>query len=182
MISFDGEPSMSVEAFLEDCQRLLPKEDAGFITQLLSHKILDYAILQRLVTENRGEINHNNEVFQKGLQFNRTFRNELAWFRAEKAGKDPNNFIRGMRSTDPVIGEVIRVADREENLFEAERILDRFRWSFLEELESGHQFDIEFITLYGLKLSILERYQILRSDQGAAIFKEIKNIEIPEIV
>lgn len=180
-ITFDSAPPMSVDTFIEDCHRLLSKQDAEFIEKLLARKILDYAYLRRLVTETKGRITYRNEAFQKGILFNRAFRNELAWFRAERAGKDPNEYIRGDRVPDPKIQEVIRAADREDNLLEAEMILDRFRWAFLDELESGHYYDIEFITIYGIKLSILERYQIIDSPRGEEIFEELKNLKIPAI-
>ncbi len=181
MINFDSALPMGVDDFIEDCYRLLPHEDAEFIQRLLARKIMDYAFLRQLVTESKGQIGYRNKAFQKGVAFNRAFRNELAWFRAERAGKDPNDFIRGERNPDPRIQEVIRTADKEENLLEAEMMLDRFRWAFLDELEQGHYYDIEFITIYGIKLMILERYHTLDSPRGEEIFKEIQNIKIPEI-
>ena len=77
-------------------------------------------------------------------------------------------------------GEV-SAADKEENLLEGEMILDRFRWAFLNELELGHYYDLEFITIYGIKLTILERYHVLDSPAGEELFEQIKNIEIPAI-
>ena len=55
----------------------------------------------------------------------------------------------------------------------AEGVLDRARWSWLEELESGHYFDGERLALYLLKLRILERRARFVKDLGSARFEEL---------
>ncbi|MCA9407457.1 MAG: DUF2764 family protein [Candidatus Omnitrophica bacterium] len=177
-IQFDDKPPMTCEDYLGECQRLLPDVDYKFMRTLLSEKILDYVFLQKLLVENKGEVRIGNQVYDKGIRFNRSFRNEVAWFRAERAGKDPSFYIRGERDSNPKVLELIQQLDKISNPLDAERMIEKFRWEFVDELSVGHYFDIEFLTTYGFKLKILERLETFKSDKGREVFEEIKKIKI----
>ena len=51
-----------------------------------------------------------------------------------------------------------------------EAALDRRRWSRLEELEAGTQFDLGRLVAYRLKLLLLERRARFRPESGRASF------------
>jgi len=51
--------------------------------------------------------------------------------------------------------------------------LDRIRWEKIEELKTGHYFDIEYLTAYCLQLQILERWDRVDSGSGMEILKEL---------
>lgn len=154
---------MSVENFLQDSRRLLEEED--------------WNLMEALLFEGEGgadDVPSSNPVFNDCVRFDRNFRNEAAWFRAESAGKDPLDSIRGERSADPAIVEMIHHAAKMKNLLEAERFLDRAKWKFLDEAAGGHYFDFAFLMVYGLKLKILARHQEFNSPKGRKVFDQLK--------
>jgi hypothetical protein len=166
VIGFERKISLISEEFLRDCQRLLADED--------------YALIYNVLSGYADKIETDNEVVKAWIQFDRNFRNELAWFRAERAGKDPLNYVRGQRYAEPYLSEVIHQAAKTDNLLQAQKLIDQAQWNFLNEIGTGHYFDIEFLFVYGLKLKILERYQEYSSPKGKNIFDEIKNMEFSE--
>ncbi len=53
-----------------------------------------------------------------------------------------------------------------------ETALDRRRWSYLDELEAGTQFDLGRLVAYRLKLLLLERKALFRPEPGRRSFAE----------
>jgi hypothetical protein len=56
---------------------------------------------------------------------------------------------------------------------EAEIMLDRARWEYLENLEAGHYFDLGKLIIYYLQLQLLQRRSRLIKEKGQAAFAEI---------
>lgn len=166
LLEFEGKFPFSVESFLEDCQRLLSEGDC--------------ALMQRVLAEEPADTQTNNTVINAWMQFQHSFRNELAWFRSSKLDKDPLRYVRGLRFAEPQFIEAIHQAAKGKDPLAAQKQLDRFQWGFLEELLVGHHYDIEFLFIYALKLKILERHQVYASEKGAGVFKEFKEIEFAE--
>ena len=165
MVSWDGKLPMTSEEFLLNARRLLFEGDHELVGQLL-----------------KGEddaIETDNAVALSWIGFNRHFRNEIAWFRAHRAHKDPLKSIRGTKEDEPSLREVIREASRMPDLLEAEKLLDRIGWQFLDDLTGGHYYDLEFLVCYGLKLKILERHHEYKSSKGNNAFDEIRTMELP---
>lgn len=163
MIHFGEKPHMSLEGFLEDARRLLPAEDFGKIAIALSPA---------------SGASDGEDTFSRWVRFNHGFRNEMAYHRAAKLGKDPMGYARGSRDADAAVVEAIQQASKAENPLEAEKILDKVRWSFLDDLGQGHYFDFDFILVYALKLQLLERYQIIGSGRGQEILEDLKKEKI----
>ena len=65
------------------------------------------------------------------------------------------------------------------DLLEAEKLLDRTSWQFLDELEQGHYYDLEFLMVYGLKLKILERHQEYATSKGREGLDGIRTMDLP---
>jgi len=114
------------------------------------------------------------------FRFNQNLRNELAWARALRAGKDPLLHIRGSRAYEPLFIDVVAQAAKAPDPLASEKLLDRFRWQCLDGLLYGHYFDIEVLLVYAFKLQILERYQEIESSKGQEIFAEYKKLEMPD--
>jgi len=55
---------------------------------------------------------------------------------------------------------------------EREKLVDRIRWRYLNELEFGHDFDLEHLAIYRMRLELLDKYR-RRSDSGEADFKAL---------
>ena len=60
-----------------------------------------------------------------------------------------------------------------------EKIIDRARWQYLEDLMQGYYFEFEVLLVYALKLKLLERYQAIGSERGRELFKEYTTVDIP---
>jgi len=166
MIEWEGKLPMSSDEFLLECRRLLTEEDT--------------ALIQKVLGENDSVTKTGNGTVDAWNQFNRNFRNEIAWFRAKRANKDPLGSIRGDKESEPYLREIIHQAAKMKNLLEAEKILDGACWQFLNDLENGHYYDFEYLIVYGLKLKILEKYQKYNSPKGKTTFDEIRMAELSE--
>ena len=166
LLSFDGKMPVAVEAFQEDCRRLLSEKD--------------YALMQRLWTPNDDLSGTGDHVLDAWLSFDRAFRNELAWHRADRLNKDPAKYLRGPRTFLPSYADDIQRALKMDNLLQAEEILSKARWQFLDELGMGHYYGLESLFIYYLKLKILQRHQEYRSTQGHNRLQEIKTMPLPE--
>ena len=166
MLLWEGKVPLSVADFLAECQKLLGARD--------------YELVRRLLEEDGGAGATGNAAADAWLRFDRNFRNEKVMFRAQRLGRDPSKHIRGVRDNDPFTRDIIHQASKLSNLTSAESLLDRAIWQFLDELVSGHYFDIVYIFVYGLKLKILERYQQHNSSKGKNCFDEIRMTEFPE--
>ena len=50
------------------------------------------------------------------------------------------------------------------------KLIDRIRWSHLDDLECGHDFDFAGLCVYRCKLAILEKYRERKAEQGRENF------------
>jgi len=168
LLQFDSKPFMSLEFFLLECERLLAGEDFFLIKDVLN-------------SENINKESENSFVNRWRL-FEKSFLNEIVYFRANRLHKDPNDFMKGERAFDVSLAEMIQQALKMADLLSAEKILDKARWIFLDELLVGHYFDVEVIVAYALKLKILERHQTFLSSQGQQQYQQYKQISLPEAI
>lgn len=174
MLFFDGKPPLSVESFLADCRRLLTGQDYGLMARLLGEDDPESS------AEERGPITASNAVWKAWVRFNRNFRNELAWHRASRLSKDPQRYMRGLRCVEPLLAEQIQQASKMSSPLETQKFLDKVIWRFLDEIERGHYYDIEFLCVYGLRLRILGRHQEYHSPKGRDVFGGLRRMSFPE--
>ncbi len=81
--------------------------------------------------------------------------------------------------------DILLRLSEEDDIFERERRLDKFRWDWLEEHTALDYFNIEYLFAYLCKLQILERWVKLNAKEGERIFREMidnlkSGIEMPE--
>lgn len=112
------------------------------------------------------------EAFERGV------RNALVRLRTATRGGDPAQFIRldaaGHEDSDAVeIADAAREAFNHDSPLSGEDILNRARWSRLDDLEAGHYFDLDRIIVYYLKLQILARRRLFAHDRGEEAFTRI---------
>jgi len=162
-INFDSKSAMSVEDFLSSCDEMLSKKDGLIVRELIESE------------EQRSLANQTCEVW---TNFDNAFKNQMACCRAKKQGKDPMDYIRGNQPDDVELEEVTEDALKQENLLDAEKIIDKKRWQYMEDLEQYHFFDFANIIIYGLKLQILEKYKRVSSDEGKQVLEELKELEV----
>ena len=84
----------------------------------------------------------------------RSLRNELVLLRSAEQNLNPEDYIR---EAETVSGTSVIASESmgKDSPLEAELYLDGCRWSKIDELAAGHYFDIELITIYGMKLKII---------------------------
>ncbi len=166
-LKFGGKPVMSLQDFLEQCQRLLAKQEFQLIHSALDDK----------------EDGLGQPTLRAYKNFIRSLRNELAWLRATQQNKDPEVFLNGPRGDiDPAIVDVLSLACEQSDPLSAEKVLDAFIFEKLGELAAQHYFDIDHLIIYGLKLRMLERYIAIESPAGGQKFKLIKTAAAKEYV
>lgn len=160
MLEFGSKPPLSSKEFLNECERLLP---AG-----------DYRKIVRAVSDDDEERPGDGDTLRRWKRFSHNFRNEMAWFRAVEANKDPLEYLRGERAGEPEVVDALAEAVKAPDPLSAEKILDQMLWKTIDALASQHYFDVDVLITYALKLKILERYQTVGSTAGEEIFEKIK--------
>jgi hypothetical protein len=83
----------------------------------------------------------------------------------------------GLGSELPYIERLLR-AEEQNNPLDREWAIDELRWETIGELNTFNYFSIEVILGFVLRLAILERWQRLDPERGAALFRRlIDNLE-----
>lgn len=75
----------------------------------------------------------------------------------------------------PSVQQIARNAVSYESPLEAERYLDTYRFSILENLKGSHFFDSDAVFSYGLMVLLHERSDKFSLDAGSASYKHIYN-------
>jgi hypothetical protein len=58
-----------------------------------------------------------------------------------------------------------------------EQAFEKIRWQFLDSLEAGNFFDINFLVVYFLKLQIMERLAMFDKKTGEKVFQDMNEVE-----
>lgn len=157
MLFYRSERSPSREEFLELCR-----------TQVSG---ADYRVLAATDLQVRGEEAGGCAVLDRWRSWECGLRNELAKLRARRKSVEPAGHLVEAREH---LGqsEIARQALGEASPLAAEELLDRARWAYLDELETGHYFDLSWLVLYCLRLQLLERRRRLSDrERGGASFQ-----------
>jgi len=114
----------------------------------------------------------SNPVVTRWNLWERTLRNELVSLRAQQKKTD---LFEDIVPGEKVLGlaNIAREAFSQPSPLTGEDMLNRSRWNFLEELETGHHFDIEKLIIYYLKLQLLQRKDFFNKERGRANYNEI---------
>ena len=150
-LTFKAEPPVSKERFIEECE-----------------KWLSFGDLESLLAADNAEEPGagNSPVLVKWKEFDLSLKKELAEYRQErKRGAD--------RKPDNLAGKVLSAA----NPLDMELSLERVRWDYLEDLATGHFFDIGKLIVYYLQLSILERLAKFDKDKGETYYYEMGEVK-----
>lgn len=163
-LNFTQSPPLTLETFLAECEKLMAPDDHQKMLRALSGE------------EPKGRV--GTDVYGRWISFNRDFKNEMAYFRAKRAGKDPSKYVRGERNAGSSLIDAVLRASKAEDPLSAERILDQVRFEFLEQLAMGQFMNFEYLLTYGLKLKMMTRYARIGSPLGQEFFKALKQIDI----
>ncbi|MEA3305256.1 MAG: DUF2764 family protein [Candidatus Omnitrophota bacterium] len=159
MLHFGMKPPFSFEKFLRICRGIIPGSDIHILETV--SRAGEYACesAQPQAQPQAGDIPLAEKRWRT---FDTALRNELVKIRAARKGLDPLKYIRRDGYADPSITHIAINVHRNLSILEAERTLDQERWRVLDELATGHYFDIDSLIVYAHKLLILERWESIR--------------------
>lgn len=156
-LSFEAPPPIREEEFLAVCRSIMQPGDCEAVSRLslgLDPGLTGLAVVDR---------------WKAWLE---TLRGELARQRAQRLGRDAQKYahIGGFIAQAQ---ELARAVMSETSPALAEQTLLRAAWSFLDDLEPGHNFDLERVVLYALKLMIAALKARRNRKDGAENFSSI---------
>ena len=152
MLFYDRDMPMSRDDFLDTCGRELTGSDLALVGRTSIQDLERTSPTCGLLDAWR--------TWETGL------RNELVRLRASRKGWEADKYLRESESIHGT-AELAREAFGQGSPLDGEEILNRARWSYLDELEAGHHFDVEKLVAYYLKLQILERKSSFDKDAGS---------------
>ncbi len=152
-LSFDQEPPLSREDFLEECRKWLSSGD---------FKVLTKAIIEVKAKENTAV-----GVLNQHRKFYNALKNQIKQYRqAKKEGKDYKisyPFNSSLLEGDPL---------------EVEKKLLKIQWDLLEDSQKEHYFDLSYLVLYYLKLQLQEALFTFDKEKGLAMFDEFSEVKL----
>lgn len=158
LLFYETERILSHQEFLDLCR------------QHITHR--HYQLLSRASTSDLRPTTPSCRTLDLWREWETTLRNELAALRGKKKGVETEAYLVG--SPGIITAQrFAREAFGQESPLQAEELLNRARWSYLDELEVGHYFDIEKILVYALRLQILQRKALFDEEKGREMFAEI---------
>ncbi len=152
VLKFNERPSIGKDYFLDEAKKWLSPKDLEIIVDL---NINDFIFKKDDLT-----------VLREYKYFERVLREELVLFRK-------NSYS----NIDSKVLTVVSLSVLEGNPLDVERKLLLLRWTFIEEKEQGHYFDLESLCLYFLKLQILERLFIFDKEKGTLVFDKLCEVK-----
>jgi len=159
MLHFGMKPPFSFERFLEVCCLFIPKKDFQLLRALPQ-------------PEQYLEKGKRHRIIQKWIEFDVALRNELVRIRATKKHIEPATYLRPGGYSGSSLAPAGMAANINTSVLDAEKTLDETRWKALEELATGHYFDLAFLITYAYKLLILQRWENIRSADRTILLEQ----------
>jgi len=150
MLHFGRKPPFSMEKFLSMCEGLISPDDFETLKGAL-----------------------RNFGVGRYRDFETALRNELVKIRAHRKHLNVSKFLRSDEYADQWTSHIAAGACRNPSVMGAEKILDLERWRFLDGLLVGHYFDIEVLMVYAHKLSILEKWEDVKTASADKLLEEV---------
>ncbi|MCK4448738.1 MAG: DUF2764 family protein [Candidatus Marinimicrobia bacterium] len=153
LLFFDKESFLKIDDFLEEGEKWLSQRDL--------------AILKKVDINDTTICTDDPMVLKDYKKFEKLIRIDLMeWRKAKKINQEYKTI------SFPV--SIIK----DGNPLQVEENLMLLRWNFIEEIESDHHFDLDFIVLYYLKLQVLERLKSFDKEKGLEKFKQFTEIGV----
>lgn len=132
----------------------------------------DYRLLASASTSDLKPVTPSCRTLDLWREWETALRNELVRLRAKNRRAEAEAYL--VESPGIIDAQAVaREAFGQESPLQAEDMLNRARWGYLDELEVGHYFDIEKILIYALRLQILERKALFDEQKGREMFEEV---------
>jgi hypothetical protein len=157
MLFFGEKPALSIETFDADAARLTSAKTA----ELLKKATLYNPEAVELPSAVRKFYAWENALRNSWLEFRKKFRSDAGDFKRN----NPDYYS----DIAPVLTQAANCTD----LLEAEKIIDRLRWSMLDSFCAGHYNDVDFLAIYRIKLQILAKYEVRTAENGNRALEDI---------
>ncbi len=153
LLFFDKEPLLKIEYFLEEGEKWLSRRDLAILTKV---DINDTTICK-----------DDPIVLKDYKRSEKLLRIDLMeWRKAKKINQEYKTISFPVSTI------------KDGNPLQVEKNLMLLRWNFIEEKESDHHFDLDYIILYYLKLQLLRRIKSFDKEKGLEKFKQFTEIGI----
>ena len=160
MLEKYAEPSMNSEEFVETCEDWLSKQDLSLLNGIT-------------LVPSGGKSYEHGSAAASWNEWEICLRNKLTRARGTKQNREVEAYIQDESDCFPEIDRVMQDVAASHNPLEAEKVLDDMRWSKLDELEACHDFDVNKLCAYKLKLQLCEKWMQREDKVGVERFNEI---------
>ncbi|MDR1931252.1 MAG: hypothetical protein LBQ57_00375 [Spirochaetales bacterium] len=137
-----------------DSASTIPEDDFLFLCQN-SVSAGDWNILKEARFHSPPGLKTGNATLDGWTAGEQSLRAELAKLRAAKKGLETESYNRYGAYSQSIL-DAARKAFNEESPLEAEAVILRALWSLLDELETGHLFDVDKLITYYLRMQIVK--------------------------
>lgn len=158
MLDFWGELPFSLGDFRESCRNNLTPRD--------------FAVLEQVIDGKMGESCH--PLLMTWCHIVSALRQEIARRRKRQYQHKAQEQHGDEYSPYPRIAELLNRADQTEDLYQAQMMIERVGWQYLDEMLTGHFFSLENILVYAIKLKILARLAAMTEARGEEELKQKK--------
>jgi hypothetical protein len=159
LLHFGTQPPFSYERFLEICHQFIPEKDFHLLSTLPK-------------PEQYSEKDQRYRTIRKWKEFETALRNELVMIRASRKHVDPAMYLRTAGYRGSSLAPVVSAVNTNTSILDAEKTLDEIRWKALDELATGHYFDLELLITYACKILILQRWENIRSADRTILLEQ----------
>lgn len=160
---FGGAPPFTFDRFFQACDGFIDDRSTAVLRVLdRQEDILSYA--------------GGNATLRAWREFETGLRNEIVKIRAVRRKTDAGRYLRpgdGSGDGETSLMHSALHAHRQAALLSSEKALDEARWRKLDELAFGHYFDIDRLIIYGLKLGILLRWELIGTADKAGLLSRV---------
>lgn len=151
---FDEEPPISIEELLGEAEKWMLKHE---------YRALSRVDLETLAwTEEKNHRLDRTTVMRRFRTFEQQLRSGLAEWRKQRIDGEHTK-LKGQIADFMTDGDPLEI----------EKKLLTYRWQYLDELEKGHDFDLDFLILYFLRLQILKRLAGFHQEEGMKVFLSV---------
>ncbi len=141
----------------------------------------DLIILFKADINNFPGVENDTYLLKRLKDFEYYLRGQLVSYRRAKR-ENPGYKLRVSEwELNKIKRDLSGIIQESSNSLEIEKKLLFLRWTFLDEEESGHFFDLDFLIIYRLKLQILERLAGFNKEKGKKRFEVLSVVEFAQV-
>ncbi len=154
LLNLDSKGHISGEFFLEQAAKWL--------------NLKDFNILKKVNIDDIYIRDNDSGIIKEYKSFEYSLRDSIVKFREG--------------SSESIVDEVLKDILADIDPLKIELGIFHLRWSFIDGIESCHNFDLERVVLYFYRLQILDKIAQFNKERGEKLFNEISNISYEALV